>query len=280
VSGTGVGTAARPERPAATVRARCHELAPAVADLDANLRAIDAAIADAMDAEVRLLVLPELATSGYYLTPEEAHACAFGVDSGHFTRWASMLAPGAVLVTGFAERDGEVLHNSAAVVTADGVAAIYRKTHLWDAEADLFQPGDIPPPLIDTPIGRIGLLICYDLEFPEMPRRLALAGADLIVVPTNWPLVPKPAGEHPPEVIQAMAAARASAIPILCCDRRGAERGSEWTEGTAAVGSDGWLVGTKTTAGVLDVEVSLSPTRTKIGERNDVFRDRRPELYA
>jgi predicted amidohydrolase len=275
-----MSTPAHGERPASTVRARCHELAPAVGDLKANLRAIDGAIADAMDAGIRLLVLPELATTGYYLTPEEAAGSAFGSGAEHFARWAGMLPSDGVLVTGFAERDGDVLYNSAAVVTADGVAGIYRKTHLWDAEADLFRPGDLAPPVVDTPVGRLGLLICYDLEFPEMPRRLALAGADLIVVPTNWPLVPKPEGEHPPEVIQAMAAARASAIPILCCDRRGAERGNEWTEGTAAVGADGWLVGAKTPEGMLDVDVSLSPTRTKIGERNDVFRDRRPELYA
>jgi predicted amidohydrolase len=268
------------ERSERTLRARCHELAPSVGDLDANLAAIDAALAEAAGDGIRLLVLPELATSGYYLTPEEALACALEPESPHFARWAGMLPPDGVLVTGFAERDGDVLYNSAAVLTTDGVAAVYRKTHLWDAEADLFRPGDLAPPIVDTPVGRLGPLICYDLEFPEMPRGLALAGADLIVVPTNWPLVPKPEGEHPPEVIQAMAAARASAVPILCCDRRGAERGNEWTEGTAAVGSDGWLVGTKTAGGVLDVDVALSPARTKIGERNDVFRDRRPELYA
>ncbi|MFC0681352.1 nitrilase-related carbon-nitrogen hydrolase [Lysobacter korlensis] len=265
---------------ARSIRARCHELAPVAGELERNLAVIEASIADAVASGVRLLVLPELATSGYYLTPEEAQACAFQLDAPHFARWARILPPDGVLVTGFVERHGGVLFNSAAVITAAGVAGVYRKTHLWDAEADLFRPGDLAPPIVDTPVGRLGLLICYDLEFPEMPRRLALAGADLIAVPTNWPLVPRPDGEHPPEVIQAMAAARASAIPILCCDRRGAERGSEWTEGTAAVGSDGWLVGRKNGDGVLDVTVSLSPTRTKIGERNDVFHDRRPELYA
>jgi 5-aminopentanamidase len=275
-----VTTPTSAERSTRVLRARCLELAPRVGDLAANVRAIEEAIRASMDAGVRLLVLPELATSGYYLTGEEARASAVGADDAMFSRWAAMLPDDGVLVVGFAERDGDVLFNSAAVVTTAGVAGIYRKTHLWDAEADLFRPGDLAPPIVETPAGRLGLLICYDLEFPEMPRRLALAGADLLVVPTNWPVVPRPAGEHPPEVIQAMAAARASAIPILCCDRRGDERGNAWTEGTSAVGSDGWLVGRKTDDGVLDVEVSLSPTRTKIGERNDVFRDRRPELYA
>lgn len=264
------------------IRARCLESAPTVGDLAGNLRSIESAIRDAAEAGVRLLVLPELVTSGYYLTADEARACALERDSTVFSGWAELLPPDGVVVAGFVERDRDVLYNSAVVVTARGAIAVYRKTHLWDAEADIFQPGQSAPPIVQTPVGRLGVLICYDLEFPEMPRRLALAGADVLVVPTNWPLVPRPDGEHPPEVIQAMAAARASRIPILCGDRRGAERGHAWTEGTAVIGSDGWLIGQKTEEGVLDVELLLSrsPTRTKIGERNDVLRDRRPELYG
>lgn len=263
-----------------TIRVRCLEFAPTVGHLSENLRSIEGAIRDAVGAGVRLLVLPELVTSGYYMTADEARACALERDSAVFSRWATLLPPDSVVVAGFVERDRDVLYNSAAVVTSRGATTVYRKTHLWDAEADIFRPGELAPPVVDTPVGRLGVLICYDLEFPEMPRRLALAGADVLVVPTNWPLVPRPDGEHPPEVIQAMAAARASSIPILCSDRRGAERGHAWTEGTAVIGSDGWLIGRKTEDGVLDVELSLSPSRTKIGERNDVFRDRRPELYG
>lgn len=112
-----------------------------------------------------------------------------------------------------------------------------------------------------------------------MPRGLALAGAEILAVPTNWPVVPTPPGEHPPEVVQAMAAARGSQMVIACCDRRGEERGERWTQGTVVVGADGWLRGEKDAQGRLDVAVDLLASRTALSARNDVYGDRRPELY-
>lgn len=262
-----------------TVRVRCHELAPAIADLDANLRMIDAAVADAMSAGVQLLVLPELATSGYNLTPEEARATALPGTSPVLDGWAAQLADGAVLVLGFCEVDGNDLYNSAAVITRRGVLGVYRKVHLWDSEKEIFTPGGAPAGVLDTPLGPLGTLVCYDLEFPEMPRGLALAGAEIIAVPTNWPLLARPPGEHAPEVIQAMAAARASQVAIACCDRRGAERGVVWTQETTIVSPDGWPCGVKDPLGRLDAVVELKATRTRIGARNDVYGDRRPGLY-
>lgn len=263
-----------------SVRVRCVELGPVVGDLAANLALVDTAIGDAAAAEVDLIVLPELATSGYMLTEEEAHACALPADDGQFMRWADMLSAHQTVVLGFCEDAGDGrLFNSATVLTSRGVAATYRKTHLWDAEKDVFCPGEDPPRVIDTPAGPVGVLVCYDLEFPEMPRRLALAGADLIAVPTNWPLVPRPQDEHPPEIIQAMAAARASSVAIACCDRRVDERGVRWTQGTAVIGTDGWLLGKKTEDGRLDVTVHLEERRRSIGPRNHVFDDMRADLY-
>lgn len=262
------------------VRVRCHELAPVIGDSDGNVAAISSAVADAMRAGVELLVLPELATSGYFLTPDEARAAALPASSGLFSRWAGELSARAVLVVGFCEADGPALYNSAAVLTADGLLAVYRKAHLWDAEKDMFTPGDAPPAVLDTPVGRLGTLVCYDLEFPEMPRRLALAGAEILAVPTNWPLVPRPSGEHPPEVVQAMAAARASQVAIACCDRRGDERGETWTRGTAVIGPDGWPLGAKDDDGRLDAAVELRTGRFDVGPRNHIHRDRRPQLYG
>jgi predicted amidohydrolase len=262
-----------------TVRVRCHELAPVIGDLDANLRMIDDAVADAMAAGVQLLVLPELATSGYRLTPDEARAVALPRTSPVLDRWARLLADGAVLVVGFCEADGDEVYNSAAVITRRGVLGVYRKTHLWDAEKEVFTPGDVRAAVLDTPLGPLGTLVCYDLEFPEMPRGLALAGAEIIAVPTNWPLLTRPPGERAPEVVQAMAAARASQVAIACCDRRGPERGIVWTQGTVVVGPDGWPCGEKDELGRLDAVVELTATRTRIGTRNDVYGDRRPELY-
>lgn len=261
------------------VRVRCHELGPAVGDLGRNCRLIEDSLREAMAAGVQLLVLPELATSGYNITADEGRRCALTADSTEFQRWARMLSPDAVLVVGFCESGGGNLYNSAVVIAHTGVIQTYRKTHLWDTEKLIFTAGSTPPTVINTPVGRLGVLICYDLEFPEMPRQLALAGADLIAVPTNWPWVDRPAGERPAEVIQAMAAARASSVAIACCDRGKEERGTTWTEGTSIAGTDGWLLGTKNQPGELDVTVDLSASRRAISPRNHVSDDRRPELY-
>ncbi len=261
-----------------TIRAR--ELAPEIGKLDHNVALITAAIAEAVADGIDLLVLPELSTSGYYLRDrEEARSVALAVEDELFTTWARLIPDGATVVLGFCELAGEELYNSAAVLEAAGVLAVYRKTHLWDDEKLLFSPGDRAPSVIETAVGRLGTLICYDLEFPEMPRGLAVAGAEIIAVPTNWPLVPRPEGERAPEVVQAMAAARASAVTIVCCDRAGEERGHPWTEGTTIIGSDGWPTATKDSRGRVDAVLQIASERTRIGPRNDVLADRRPDLY-
>ncbi len=258
---------------------RCHELAPEVGELDVNLSLVRQAILDAVRADAQLLVLPELATSGYHLTSHEARRCALTATAEVFDEWASLLQEDTVLVVGFCESADDGLYNSAAVITRGGVAATYRKTHLWDSEKEIFRPGDATPALVETALGRLGVLICYDLEFPELPRALALAGADIIAVPTNWPRVPRPPGEHPPEVIQAMAAARASGVAIVCCDRAGVERGTVWTQGTAIIGTDGWSLGEKDSNGRLQATVPISGDRHAISSRNHILDDRRPLLY-
>jgi predicted amidohydrolase len=138
------------------------------------------------------------------------------------------------------------------------------------------------PPVVDTAVGRIGVAICYDLEFPEVTRQLAVAGAELIAVPTNWPLVDRPPGERPPEVVIAMAAARVNRVAIACCDRAGTERGQRWTEGSTIVAADGWPVavaGPGTATALADVDLARSRDK-RLGEHNDALGDRRPELYA
>jgi predicted amidohydrolase len=129
--------------------------------------------------------------------------------------------------------------------------------------------------------GKLAVLICYDLEFPEMTRMLALAGADLVAVPTNWPLVERPAGERAPEVIIAMAAARVNRIFIACCDRTGVERGQRWTAGTTIINESGWVVATQHRDGPATIDADLARARTKrLTEHSDALGDRRPELYG
>ncbi len=230
-----------------------------------------------------MVVLPELVTSGYVFTSrDEAMESALSASDRMFAAWAGELSGSdAVVIGGFAERgeDGG-LYNSAAVVDCSGVLNVYRKVHLWDREKLWFQPGDSMPPVVECSIGRIGVAICYDLEFPEVTRHLAIAGADLIAVPTNWPLVPRPAGERPPEVVIAMAAARVNRVAIACCDRAGTERGVEWTAGTTIVGVDGWPVAVAGDDGVAIADIDLRAARDKrLTDLSDALGDRRPDVY-
>jgi predicted amidohydrolase len=167
------------------------------------------------------------------------------------------------------------------VVDETGVVAVYRKLHLWDGEKLLFAPGSAPPPVLDTRVGRVGVVICYDLEFPELTRAVALEGAQLLAVPTNWPLVPRPDGERPPEAVVAMAAARVNRMAVACADRMGTERGLEWTGGATIVGVDGWVAAETREPGLLVADLDLAPALDKrLTERADAFGDRRPELYG
>lgn len=200
----------------------CHQLAPVIGELDRNCETIVTSVTSAVATGADVVVLPELATSGYvFESLDEARSLAITADHDVFARVAQVLAGSpAVAVFGFCERgQGGLVHNSAAVVTADGVLAVYRKTHLWDTEKRFFTAGSALPPVVTTAAGRIGVLVCYDLEFAERTRHLAVQGADLITVPTNWPLGPRPDGERPVETIIAMAAARTNRVVIACCDR-------------------------------------------------------------
>lgn len=265
-----------------TVRVVCQQLAPLVGNLASNVARAQAAVVEAVELGADVVVLPELATSGYvFASAQEAASLAVGADDDLLAAWGRA-ACGAVVVGGFCERgaDGQ-LFNSAAVVDATGVRAVYRKTHLWDAEKLVFTPGDAPPPVVETVHGRLGVLICYDLEFPEMTRTLALAGAELLTVPTNWPLVRRPPGERPPEVVVAMAAARVSRMAVACCDRTGDERGQAWTGGTTVVDVEGWPLAARPDAGPVVADVPLGEARTKrLTDLADALGDWRPELYG
>lgn len=261
----------------------CQQLAPRIADLPANRDLTVRAIRACVESGAEIVVLPELATSGYvFASREEAASVAVTAEHPLFEEWAVAAARGSALVIGgFCELgDDALLYNSAAVVDGSGILAIYRKTHLWDREKLIFEPGSELPPVLDTPAGRISVLICYDLEFPEMTRALALRGADLIAVPTNWPLVRRPEGERPPEVLIAMVAARTNRVFFACCDRTGKERGQEWTAGTALIDQSGWVISTADAEGsaMADVDLMLARSKTLTG-LSDALGDRRPELY-
>jgi predicted amidohydrolase len=262
----------------------CQQLAPRIGELAANRALALAAIAEAVDAGADVVVLPELVTSGYvFASRAEAASLAIAPDHATFADWATAAARGdATVVGGFCEQgaDGDV-YNSAAIVDATGVRAVYRKLHLWDREKLVFTPGAAAPPIVATRVGRIAALVCYDIEFPELTRAVALAGAQLLAVPTNWPLGPRPAGERPPEVTIAMATARINRMAIACADRAGTERGQEWTSGSSIVDPDGWVAAESREPGAVTADVDLDRALDKaFTEHADAFADRRPEHYG
>jgi predicted amidohydrolase len=147
-----------------------------------------------------------------------------------------------VIVGGLAELAGDDLFNVSVIVDASGLRAAYRKAHLWDAEPDFFSRGTSRPPVVDTAVGRVATVVCYDLEFPEWTRLPALDGADVLAVPTNWPAEPTRLVPTPAEVVKAQATAMVNRMAVVAADRCGAERGVEWVGGSAVIGADGQLL--------------------------------------
>jgi predicted amidohydrolase len=264
------------------------QVALAVGELAANRAAARAAVTEAAERGAQLVVLPELCDTGYvFASADEARGMAAPVAGNPTLReWQALAAShGVVIAGGFCELAGDgTLRNSAALVDAEGVIAVYRKAHLWNAEKLIFTPGGEPPALADLPFGRVGLMICYDLEFPEWVRLPALGGADLIAAPVNWPASPTPAGERPAEITRAQAAASTNHVFLAVADRCRTERGVDWVCGTAILGPDGFPLAGPVTADracVLTAECDLASARDKrISSHNDVLADRRPALYG
>jgi predicted amidohydrolase len=271
-----------PVVPLAVTRVDCHQLAPEIGQFAPNQSHALAAIRRSAAAGADVVVLPELVTSGYMFESEdEARALAITPADDALAGWASA-AGEAIVIGGFAElaADGRI-YNSAAILDHTGLLAVYRKIHLWDQEKLFFSAGSEAPPILDTRVGRLAVVICYDLEFPELTRAVALAGADLIAAPTNWPLADKPVAERAGVVGIAMATARVNGVAIACCDRSGPERGQLWTEGTCVIDQEGWIAATPDETGLATAEIDLTRSRRKrLTSHADLFADRRPEVYA
>ncbi|NUU36941.1 nitrilase family protein [Pseudomonas sp. C2B4] len=265
----------------------CCQLAPKIGDLAYNRSLTERAIRSAALQGAQVVVLPELVQSGYLFSGrDEALALSETVDGPTLRLWQSLARElNLIIVGGFCERlADDQLANSAALIDAQGVRAVYRKAHLWDAEKEIFSAGDAAPPVVETAHGRIGMLICYDLEFPEWVRLPALAGADLLCAPVNWPDGPRPQTERPAEVLRVQANASVNRLFIAACDRYGHERGVSWVQGSVIVDADGYpLAGPAEQGGeqMLLATLNLAEARNKrISERNDLHRDRRPHLYG
>ncbi len=229
-----------------------------------------------------LLVLPELANSGYlYATPEElAPYTERGDGSGPFLSALRALAVqmGGVIVAGFAERGEEGLYNSAAAVGGEGVIQVYRKTHLFAGEKDLFLPGDSGFRVFTYRGVRVGMMVCFDWFFPESARTLALRGAQIIAHPANLVL---------PYCQQAMVTrSLENAVFSITANRYGEEELNgkvfRFTGGSQLLDTKGNRLLQAPAEGdcvaLREVDPAAADDKVVAG-RNHLFRDRRPAMY-
>lgn len=267
-----------------TTRVACAQIPLSVGDTEENRVTCRAAVESAARDGAQVVVLPELASSGYVFSDrDELSSAAETRDGATIAEWTNLAeAFGLTIVGGFPETADEAIYNSAAVVDPTGLRAVYRKAHLWDGENAVFDRGDDLPVVVDTVHGRIGVMICYDVEFPEWVRAVALSGADLLCAPVNWPLLPRPEGERPTEMVRALAGAGMNRMPIAVCDRVGTERGQDWIGGSVIIDADGYPLAMAEfgKADVVSADVDLAESRIKrINAHNDVHGDRRTDLY-
>jgi predicted amidohydrolase len=274
-------------RPASAVTVACCQPALRIGHVQDNRARIREAILAAASVGANVVVLPELANSGYmFENAGELRRLAEPVHGPTVREWESLAAWRQLVVVGGLAELGEdgLVYNTAVLVDDTGLRRSYRKTHLWNGEKTCgFAPGAAAPPVIDTRFGRIGMAVCYDLEFPELVRLVALDGADLLCGPVNWPLFPRPAGERPNEIVRVQANAAVNRMFVAVADRNGTERGQEWLGGSVIVDADGYPV-TSLRLGeeaIVTATIDLAQARDKkISELNDVHVDRRPELYG
>ena len=273
---------------ASAIRVACAQTDPTLGDIAASTAATVDAIRAAADAGADVVVLPECASSGWaFKDPGEARAAAQGLDGETIRAWhAEAKARDLWVCGGFAELgdDGHV-YNSAALISPDGVESVYRKVHLWNTENDAFTPGDRGVPVVETPFGRVGMLICYDAWIPESFRSLALQGADLVLAPSDW--VPNPhQPEHlPPSAhIVTMAGAQANQVFVASASRVGVERGQRFIGASIIVDPFGWPLSRPGTDSVDLIWADVDPIGSRDARRNDPFNrplgDRRPDAYA
>ncbi|MEU3164550.1 carbon-nitrogen hydrolase family protein [Streptosporangium sp. NPDC006930] len=234
----------------------------------------------------RLVVFPECVLTGYLFDSRaDTYAAALNVADPRIGRVVDACRESSIhAVVGLLEEtDGEV-HNSALVIGPSGIIGRYRKQHLPYLGADRFveQGGGTAPRVVDTPFGRVGVMICFDLRFPESARELALQGADVIAMPTNWPAGSDILADH---VTRVRALENLTYLAVA--DRPDSEAGTPFIGRSQIIAPSGAvLVDAGQEEGLFGAEIDVRKARTKrlIIEPGrfelPVFSGRRPEMYG
>lgn len=268
------------------VRVAAVQMDPKLGENTANREAILGRLREAANAGARLVVFPECALSGYGFASRDAalvHAEPTpGPSVAAITEACVKL--GVFCVFGMLERDGDRLFNACVLVGPEGWIGSYRKVHLPYLGVDRFaDPGDRPFAVHDAGGVRVGMHICYDGAFPETGRVLALLGADLLVLPTNWPTHSEGAAEH-----LMPCRAMENVVYAMAVNRVGEESGFRFIGRSSIVDTTGVCLarGSDDREEILYAEIEPSKARQKRLIRRpglheiDRIKDRRPGFYG
>ncbi len=260
-----------------TLRVGAIQLRPKLGDIEYNRRKILRFLQEAHRLEIDLVVLPELANSGYnFGRKDTAYASSEAIPEGETVKMLEKTCSdfGMIAVCGINERDGKHLYNSAVIVGPDGYVGKYRKVHLFYREKDIFRRGDRFH-VFEVGSIRIGVMICFDWIFPEAARTLALQGADIIAHPVNLVL----------PYWQKVCPLRAleNRVFIISANRVGIEGDLSFTGESIIVDPRGEIIAraSRTHEEIIYADVDIRLARDKkITPRNHIFEDRVPEAYV
>jgi predicted amidohydrolase len=252
-----------------------------------NLEGIINAAREAEANRAKLIVFPECALTGYiFHSREEALPYAETIPGPSTEKLSSLCKELQVYaIFGLLEKEGDKLFNAAAFIGPEGLIGKYRKNHLPFMGIDRFvDRGDKPFEVYQTPIGNVGIEICYDIMFPENSRVMVLKGADILAVPTNFP---QGRGEMITEHVVTTRAIE-NRVYVVTANRIGNERGNGFS-GMSKIVSGSWdtlALASPDKEEIIYAEVDLDVVRRKRDiimpgqHETDFIKDRRPELYG
>lgn len=256
------------------------QFAPTLFKHQENIRRLESLTVEAAEQGAKLIVHPEMATTGYCWGSREEIAPfvepvpgpttdRFAAIAERYDCWIVTCLPEINPATG-------VYYNSAVLIGPEGVEGLYRKTHSYIAEPSWAKDGDLGLPVFDTPLGRIGLLICMDVTYPETARIEALLGADLLCLVTNWVGDGAPAGSWISRAVE-------NGVYVIATDRDDEERGAPFCGHACVIDPDGAVQSVLPEGdGIAFGEVEVAKARDKRihrGAGGDKLADRRPDLY-
>ena len=232
----------------------------------------------------KLVIFPECALTGYCFSSREEALPAAETVPGPSTEKIAAAAKrlGVAAVVGMLERAGDNLYNAAAVITAEGIQGTHRKIHLLHLGIDRFDKlGDVPFPVFQAGQAKIGVNICFDCSFPESGRVLKLKGAQVLAIPTNWP-VGSDTWAHIPKV-----RAIENHMVVIAADRVGEERGFRFAGHSQIIDVTGEVL---VEAGETEETILYAEVEPARADENRVVRisgeweydrmaARRPEMY-